>query len=134
LQRSRHWDVKSAFLYCELSEEIFIQQPLGYKKKDEEDKAYKLRKALYSLKQTPRAWYSKIEAYFIYAGFERCSYEHTLFNKWKEGGKILIVSLYVDDLIYIENDKNMCDDFKNSMMLDFDMSNLGKRDTFLKLR
>ena len=126
-------DVKSAFLHGELSEEIFVQQPLGYEKKGEEDKVYKLRKALHGLKQAPRAWYSKIEAYFVQAGFERCLCEHTLFTKWKEGGKILIVSLNVDDLIYTGNDKSMCDDFKNSMMLEFDMSDLEKMRYFLRV-
>lgn len=124
-------DVKSAFLHGELNEEIFVQQPLGYEKKGEEGKVYKLRKALYGLKQAPRAWYSKIEAYFVREGFERCLCEHTLFTKSKEVGKILIVSLYVDDLIYTGNDKSMYDDFKNSMMLEFDMTDLGRMRYFL---
>ena len=124
-------DVKSAFLHGELNEEIFVQQPLGYEKKGEEGKVYKLRKALYGLKQAPRAWYSKIEAYFVREGFERCLCEHTLFTKSKEVGKILIVSLYVDDLIYTGNDKSMFDDFKNSMMLEFDMTDLGRMRYFL---
>ncbi|GJY65031.1 retrovirus-related pol polyprotein from transposon TNT 1-94 [Tanacetum coccineum] len=124
-------DVKSAFLQGELKEEVFVQQPPGYEKKGEEDKVYKLTKALYGLKQAPRAWYSKIEAYFVREGFARCSSEHTLFTKSKEGGKLLIVSVYVDDLIYTGNDKSMCDEFKSSMMLEFDMSDLGKMRYFL---
>jgi len=59
---------------------------LGYEKKGGEDKVYKLRKALYSFKQAPMAWYSKIKAYFVQAGFERCLCEHTQFTKLKEGG------------------------------------------------
>ncbi|KAJ9563755.1 hypothetical protein OSB04_008915 [Centaurea solstitialis] len=124
-------DVKSAFLHGELEEEVFVQQPLGYEKKGEEDKVYKLKKALYGLKQAPRAWYSKIEAYFVREGFVRCSCEHTLFTKSKEGGKFLIVSIYVDDLIYTGNDESMCDEFKSSMKLEFDMSDLGKMRYFL---
>ncbi|GJZ72806.1 retrovirus-related pol polyprotein from transposon TNT 1-94 [Tanacetum coccineum] len=124
-------DVKSAFLQGELKEEVFVQQPPGYEKKGEEDKVYKLTKALYGLKQAPRAWYSKIEAYFVREGFARCSSEHTLFTKSKEGGKLLIVSIYVDDLIYTGNDKSLCDEFKSSMMLEFDMSDLGKMRYFL---
>lgn len=57
--------------------------------------------------------------------------EHTLFTKSKEGGKLLIVNLYVDDLIFTGNDKSMCDEFKKSMMLEFDMSDLGKMRYFL---
>jgi len=74
-------DVKSAFLHGELKEVVHIEQPEGYIRKGEEQKAYRLRKALYGLKQAPRAWYSRIEDYFNGEGFEKCSYEHTLFIK-----------------------------------------------------
>jgi len=48
-----------------------------------------------------------------------------LFTKSKEEGKILIVSIYIDDLIYIGNDWSICDEFKRSMMSEFDMTGLG---------
>jgi len=124
-------DVKSAFLHGELNEAVFVEQPQGYEKKGEEYKVYKLKKALYGLKQAPRAWYSRIEAYFIKEGFERCNCEHTLFIKRGDGGKILIVSLYVDDLIFTGNNESMFVKFKNSMKLEFDMTDLGKMKYFL---
>lgn len=124
-------DVKSAFLQGDLEEEVYVQQPMGFEKQGEEEKVYKLKKALYGLKQAPRAWYSRIESYFAREGFKRCPSEHTLFTKEKDGGKCLIVSLYVDDLIYTGNDITMCHDFKNSMMHEFDMSDLGKMRYFL---
>ena len=124
-------DVKSAFLYGELNEAVFVEQPQGYEKKGEEYKVYKLKKALYGLKQAPRAWYSRIETYFVKEGFERCSCEHTLFIKTGDGGKILIVSLYVDDLIFTGNDESMFVKFKNSMKLEFDMTDLEKMKYFL---
>nr|KYP69898.1 Retrovirus-related Pol polyprotein from transposon TNT 1-94 [Cajanus cajan] len=119
-------DVKSVFLHGELKEEIYVQQPNGFVKKGEEEKVNKLKKELYGLKQAPRAWYNKIEAYFVRNGFDRCLCEHTLFTKSNEGGKILIISLYVDDLIYTGNDGSMCDEFRRAMMTEFDMSDLGK--------
>lgn len=61
--------VKSAFLNGELMEDVYVDQPLGYEKGGRE-KAYKLRKVFYGLRQTPRAWYSKIEAYFNQENFE----------------------------------------------------------------
>jgi hypothetical protein len=94
------------------------------------DKVYKLRKALYGLKQAPRAWYSKIESYFIQEKFEKCPHEHTLFVK-KCKNKVLIVSLYVDDLIYTGNDAAMFEEFKRSMKNKFDMTDLGKMRYFL---
>lgn len=122
--------MKSAFLYGELKEDVYIQQPDGFIKKGEEGKVYKLKKALYGLKQAPREWYKKIEAYFLREGFVKCTSEHTLFTKSVEG-KILIVSLYVDDLIFTGNNVNMCNEFKASMMSEFDMSDLGRMKHFL---
>ncbi|BBH08994.1 ADP glucose pyrophosphorylase large subunit 1 [Prunus dulcis] len=110
---------------------VFVDQPPGYEQKGHETKVYRLKKALYGLKQAPRAWYSRIESYFIKEGFNKCPYEHTLFIKTAEGGKILIVCLYVDDLIYTGNDATMFEQFKKSMMVEFNMTDLGKMRYFL---
>lgn len=123
-------DVESAFLHGELNKDVYVEQPKGFEKKGEENKAYKLKRALYGLKQAPRAWYSRIEGYFEREGFERCYCEHTLFVK-KEVDNILIVSLYVDDLIYTRNSSAMMEMFKNSMMKEFSMTNLGAMKYFL---
>lgn len=131
----RNWtvyqlDVKSAFLHGELKEVVYVQQPEGFVRKGEEDKVYKLRKALYGLKQAPRAWYHRIKAYFKKEGFKRSSYDHTLFIK-KAQSKTLMVSLYVDDLIYAGSDEKICIEFKESMKKEFDMSDLGRMKYFL---
>lgn len=57
-------DVNSAFLYGELKEVVYVDQPEGFVKRGEEDKVYQLKKALYDLKQALRAWFSRIEGYF----------------------------------------------------------------------
>nr|GEW76310.1 putative ribonuclease H-like domain-containing protein [Tanacetum cinerariifolium] len=49
-------DVKSAFLYGKIEEEVYICQPPGFKDPDFLDKVYKVKKALYGLHQAPRAW------------------------------------------------------------------------------
>ena len=123
-------DVKSAFLHGELKEVVYIEQPEGYIRKGEEQKVYQLKKTLYGMKQAPRAWYSRLEDYFAGEGFEKCSYEHTLFMK-KEGGRFLVVSLYVDDLIFTGNDLKLCAEFKASMQSEFDMTDLGRMKYFL---
>lgn len=114
-------DVKSAFLHVELNEKVFIDQPSGYVQKGNEDKVYMLKKALYGLKQATRAWYNRIDAYFSKIGLEKCPHEHSLFVKSRERGKLLIVCLYVDDLIFTGNDEAMLVEFKKSMMEEFDM-------------
>ena len=105
-------DVKSAFLHGKLNEVVFVKQPCSYVRKGNEQKVYKLKKALYGLKQAPHAWYSRIEAYFMKEGFEKCDYKHTLFIKTSKEGKVLIVSLYIDDLIFTGNDELMFTELK----------------------
>lgn len=123
-------DVKSAFLHRELSEEVYVEQPKGFESGEDSDKVYKLKKALYGLRQAPRAWYSKIEGYFTREGFTKCFCEHTLFVKVK-GDDVLIVSLYVDDLIYASSSSTMLEDFKAYMMTEFSMTDLGRMKYFL---
>jgi len=109
---------------------VFVQQPEGFIKKGKENQVYRLKKALYGLKQAPRAWYNKIEAYFAKKHFDRCPSEHNLFVK-RIHGNILIVSLYVDDIIFTRNIRQMCEDFKRSMQLEFNMTDLGRMSYFL---
>jgi len=85
------------------------------------------------LSKLPRAWYSRIKAYFMKEGFEKYDYEHTLFIKTGKEGNVLIISLYVDDLIYTGNDELMVSKFKDSMKHEFDMTDLGKIRYFLGL-
>jgi len=133
---SRGWkvyqlDVKSAFLHGEITEEVYVEQPKGYEVKGKENKVYRLKKALYGLKQAPRAWFSKIESYFVKEGFERSTSEHTLFTKKEGETSVLFVNLYVDDLIYTGNSKQMLEEFKNSMKMEFEMTDLGCMRYFL---
>ena len=64
-------------------------------------------------------------------GFLKCPYEHTLFVKSENEGKMLIVCLYVDDLIFTGNCEIMFQEFKKSIMDEFEMSDLGVMHYFL---
>ncbi|KAL0319934.1 UNVERIFIED_CONTAM: Retrovirus-related Pol polyprotein from transposon TNT 1-94 [Sesamum radiatum] len=123
-------DVKSAFLNGYIDEEIYVEQPQGFIAKGYEEKVLRLKKALYGLKQAPRAWYSRIDNYFMDRGFRRSLSEPTLYVK-RQGNDTLIVSLYVDDLIYTGNNEKMIHDFKEDMMKTFEMSDLGLMHFFL---
>ena len=68
---------------------------------------------------------------FSKQGFVKCSHEHTLFVKTGNEGTLLIVSLYVDDLIFTRNDEEMFVVFKQSRKEEFDMTDLGKMKYFL---
>ena len=76
-----HLDVKTAFLHGELKEVIFVSQPEGFIVKGSETKVYKLRKALYGLRQAPRAWNEKLNHVLKGLSFERCLKEPSLYRK-----------------------------------------------------
>ena len=70
-------DVKNAFLYGKLIEDVYVEQPLGFQK-EVANKVYKLKKTLYGLRQAPRSWYSKVEFYFAQEIFMKCLHEHMM--------------------------------------------------------
>ncbi|GJR29691.1 uncharacterized mitochondrial protein-like protein [Tanacetum coccineum] len=54
-------DVKSAFLYGKIEEEVYVCQPPGFEDPDFPDRVYKVEKALYRLHQAPRAWFTEVK-------------------------------------------------------------------------
>nr|GEW04927.1 hypothetical protein [Tanacetum cinerariifolium] len=94
-------DVKSAFLYGTIEEEVYVCQPPRFEDPNHPDKAYKVVKALYGLHQAPRAWYETLASYLLENGFQRGTIDETLFIK-KQKGDIL---LQKKDGIFINQDK-----------------------------
>nr|GFC24964.1 putative ribonuclease H-like domain-containing protein [Tanacetum cinerariifolium] len=99
-------DVKSAFLYGTINEEVYVYQPLGFEDPDYPNKVYKVVKALYGLHQTPRAWYDTLANYLLENGFQRGKIDQTLFIK-RQKGDILLVQVYVDDIIFGSTNKDL---------------------------
>ncbi|GJU70202.1 putative ribonuclease H-like domain-containing protein [Tanacetum coccineum] len=100
-------DVKSAFLYGKIEEEVYVCQPPGFEDPDIPDRVYKVDKTLYGLHQAPRAW-----------------------NK----GGILLVQVYVDDIIFGSTKKELCITFEKLMHEKFQMSSMGELTFFLGLQ
>nr|GEX23238.1 hypothetical protein [Tanacetum cinerariifolium] len=96
-------DVKSAFLYGTIEEEVYICQPLGFEDPDHPDKVYKVVKALCGLHQAPRAWYETLANYLLENSFQRGKIDQTLFIK-RQKGDILLVNQKKDG-IFISQDK-----------------------------
>ena len=130
--RVHHLDVKSAFLNDELAETVFVRQPLGFAVKGEEHRVLRLRKALYGLRQAPRAWNAKLDATLDELGFQRCATEHALYT-WRWGKEELVVGVYVDDLIVTDARAEDIDSFKREMAACFRMSDLGAVSYYLSI-
>ncbi|GJW76043.1 putative ribonuclease H-like domain-containing protein [Tanacetum coccineum] len=125
-------DVKSAFLYGTIKDEVYVCQPLGFKDPDYPDKVYKVVKALYGLHQASRAWYETLAKYLLDNRFHKGKIDQTLFIK-KQKGDILLVQVYVDDIIFSSTKKELCTEFEKLMHDKFQMSSMGELAFFLGL-
>nr|GEY37303.1 hypothetical protein [Tanacetum cinerariifolium] len=105
-------DVKSAFLYGTIEEEVYVCQPPGFEDPDYPDKVYKIVKLLFGLHQAPRAWYETLANYLLENGFQRGKIYQTLFIK-RQKGDILLVQIYVDDIIFDSINKDLLTDTKS---------------------
>nr|GEV02612.1 putative ribonuclease H-like domain-containing protein [Tanacetum cinerariifolium] len=126
-------DVKSAFLYGTIEEEVYVCQPPGFEDPDHPDKVYKVVKAIYGLHQAPRAWYETLTNSLLENGFQRGKIDQTLFIK-KQKGDILLVQIYVDDIIFGATKKDLCKSFEKLMKDKFQMNSMGELTFFLGLQ
>ncbi|GJT32949.1 putative ribonuclease H-like domain-containing protein [Tanacetum coccineum] len=126
-------DVKSAFLYGKIEEEVYVYQPPGFEDPDFPDRVYKVEKALYGLHQAPRAWYETLSTYLLDNGFQRGKIDKTLFIR-RDKGDILLVQVYVDDIIFGSTKKSLCTEFEKMMHKKFQMSSMGELTFFLGLQ
>ncbi|GJY48909.1 ribonuclease H-like domain, reverse transcriptase, RNA-dependent DNA polymerase [Tanacetum coccineum] len=119
-----HLDVKSAFLHGDLKEEVYVTQPEGFIKRQDQGKVYRLIKALYGLRQAPRAWNIKLDNTLKSLDFKKCALEQAIYTK-RSKDSILLIGVYVDDLIITGTPKEEIDNFKAQMEEKFEMSDLG---------
>ncbi|KAD3067313.1 hypothetical protein E3N88_35193 [Mikania micrantha] len=126
-------DIKSAFLYGTIKEEVYVCQPPGFDDVHHPDWVYKLDKALYGLKQAPRAWYDTLSQFLLSNNFSRGTIDKTLFIK-RVDKELLLVQIYVDDIIFGSTKQSMCEQFSKLMSSKFEMSALSELKTFLGLQ
>nr|GFB80392.1 putative ribonuclease H-like domain-containing protein [Tanacetum cinerariifolium] len=126
-------DVKSAFLYGTIDEEVYVMQPPGFQDPKSPAKVYKVEKAMYGLHQAPRAWYDTLSKYLLKNGFQRGTIDQTLFIRRKRGDFIL-VQVYVDDIIFGSTNPQLCREFEALMHEKFQMSAMGELNFFLGLQ
>ncbi|GJZ20259.1 putative ribonuclease H-like domain-containing protein [Tanacetum coccineum] len=123
-------DVKSAFLYSTIEEEVYVHRPPGFVDLAYPNKVYKVIKALYGLHQAPRAWYETLSSFLMENGLRRGTIDKTLFIK-KNKHDIMLVQVYVDDISFGSTKKSMCIEFEDCMHKRFQMSSIGELTFFL---
>ncbi|KAL4036651.1 hypothetical protein IC575_000215 [Cucumis melo] len=121
---------RNAFLHGELKEEVYMEQPPGYKSTNAKPMVCKLNKALYGLKQSPRAWFGRFCRAMQSYGFKQCDSDHTLFLK-RNQEKLTALIIYVDDMIVTGNDTQEIATLEKKLSGEFEMKNLGGLKYFL---
>ncbi len=96
-------DIKTAFLYGDLKEEIYMLQPEGYALPGKEDEVCRLLKCLYGLKQSSRCWFEKFDDFITKFGFIRCKSDPCVYYRVGADGEYTILIIYVDDGLLCSN-------------------------------
>jgi hypothetical protein len=123
-------DVKNAFLQGELEEEVYMTPPPGLEDSIAPGKVLRLRKAIYGLKQSPRAWYHNLSTTLKGKGFKKSEADHTLFTLQSDQG-IIVALIYVDNIIISGDNKEGIHDTKLFLKSTFDIKDLGELKYFL---
>ncbi|GJX38258.1 ribonuclease H-like domain-containing protein [Tanacetum coccineum] len=126
-------DVKSAFLYETIDEEVYVMQPPGFQDSQFLNRVYKVVKAMYGLHQAHRAWYGTLSKYLLDNGFQRDTIDQTLLIR-KHKGEFLLVQVYVDDIIFGSSNPKLCREFETLMHEKIKMSAMGELKFFLGLQ
>ncbi|RVW12206.1 Retrovirus-related Pol polyprotein from transposon TNT 1-94 [Vitis vinifera] len=124
-------DVKNAFLNGDLEEEVYMDIPAGLETTSNFNKVCRLRKSLYGLKQSPRAWFEQFTKVVKGYGFVQCQSDHTLFVKHFPERKLAIIIIYVDDIILIGDHEEKIDLLKKLLTKEFEIKDLGNLKYFL---
>jgi hypothetical protein len=119
-----HMDINSVFLNGDLKEKVYVHQPPGFAIPSKEGKVLRLRKALYDLRQAPRAWNAKLDSTLKRMGFMPSPHEAAIYRRGN-GENALLVGVYVDDLVITDTKDAEVAAFKEEMKATFQMSDLG---------
>lgn len=130
----RHLDVTTAFLNGFLNESVYMQKPVFFKDcKGDDNKVLKLKRAIYGLKQSSRAWYQRVNDYLVSLGYMKSKYEPCLFTKF-EGNVKVIIALFVDDFFIFYNCKMATSQLIQDLSSQFQIKDLGQIKQCLGLR
>ncbi|KAL2243593.1 UNVERIFIED_CONTAM: Retrovirus-related Pol polyprotein from transposon TNT 1-94 [Sesamum indicum] len=126
-------DVKTAFLYGELEEEIYMDQPEGFVAHGNEHKVCKLVKSLYGLKQAPKQWHEKFDKTILAFGFTVNENDKCIYCKVK-GDKMIILCLYVDDILLIGSCLDIITETKSFLKNKFEIKDMGEANVILGIK
>ena len=128
------FDVKAAFLYGKLDEEIYMKQPEGFISKGKEQSVMLLQKALYGLKQAALAWWKELETFMKTQGFNHAYSDAGIFVYKDNKGRYVIALVYVDDGLFMGTDQSLVDRKKQACLKHWECRDTGDVTEFLGMK
>jgi transposase InsO family protein len=113
----KQFDIKTAFLYGDIEEEIYMKQPIGYE--DGSTQVCKLQRSLYGLKQAPRCWNKKFKTMLTNFNLKETRADSCVFIS-KKNKQLLIVAIFVDDGLIAATDNELVNDLVRFLKENFE--------------
>ncbi|KAL5810552.1 hypothetical protein ACOSQ4_027120 [Xanthoceras sorbifolium] len=124
-------DVKNAFLNGNLEEEVYMEVPPGIENATNRGKVYMLKRSLYGLKQSPRAWFERFSKVLKHHGYTQGQADHTMFIKHSSVGKVAVLIVYVDDIVLTGDYEEEIPRIEIVLAKEFEIKDLGNLKHFL---
>lgn len=120
-------DVKNAFLHSDIQEDIFMKIPEGLTvSKKDKDKVCLLKKAIYGLKQAPKAWNKTFHSFMTELKFNQSKSDYCLYSFFNQNIRCYLL-LYVDDILIACNDTKFLSDLKFKLSESFKLKQLSNQ-------
>ena len=124
-------DIKNVFLHGNLVEEVYMEQPSFFVGQGESGLLCKLRRSLYGLKQSPRAWFSRFSSMVQEFAMIRSTTDHSVFYHRSSTRQCIYLIVYVDDIVITGSDQDSIQKLKQHIFNHFQTKDLGKLKYFL---
>lgn len=113
------FDIKTAFLYGDLDEEVYLEQPDGFVVN--KNKVWRLHKSLYGLKQAPRQWSHKFTQFLLKIDLQQSKEDRCVFYRHQP---LAIIVIYVDDGVIFAHEQSIIDDLISQLEQRFEMRSM----------
>ena len=126
-------DVSNAFLQGSLREQVYMAQPPGLKDSQHPHYVCILHKAIYALRQAPRAWHDALKSFTVSYRFSCSKSDPSLFI-YENEGTLAYFFVYVDDLLLTRNNNSFMQEFISNLAQQFSLKNMGAPHYFLGIK